>query len=97
MCGVRMKLGRRTSSKGCPFFGGSDRQYIETGTCDQPLFERLDERRLIDQPAAGGIDEQGAALHFSKGGEIDEVARGRGERAVQGNDVGFAEHLLMRQ
>ena len=92
-CGVRMKFGRRTSSSGWPFLRRLDGQHVEAGARDQPLVERLNQRRLIDQSAAGGVDEQGIALHFAKRRDVDQVARRRQQRAVQRDHVGLREHL----
>src|SRR5258706_2658228 len=60
-----------------------DGQHVEAGAGDQPLAERLNQRRLIDQSAAGGVDEQGLALHFSQRMDVDQIARRRQERTVQ--------------
>src|SRR5471030_812815 len=37
--------------------GRLDRQHVEACARDQPFIERLYQRRLIDQSAAGGVDE----------------------------------------
>ena len=60
----------------------------------QPLrFERLRQRHLVDQAAAGAVDEQRARLHLRELRRRDHVPRLLVERDVQGHGIAAAEDL----
>ena len=77
-----------------PVAGRLDRQDVESGARDEPLVERLNQRRFIDQPATRGIDEKRVALHLAERIDVDQVARRGHQRAVQRDHIGFGQHLL---
>ena len=66
MCGVRMKFETPHVEQRMAVARRLDRQHIETRTRDQSFVERLNQRGLIHQAAARGIDQQRVALHLAQ-------------------------------
>ena len=64
---------------------------VERRREEAAVAQRAGERRLVDEPAPGGVDEDRAGLDGGEGRVVDEVARAGGERRVQGDDVGASE------
>ena len=56
---------------------------VEPGRGDGARAQRLDQRRLVDQRAAGGVDQHRGRLHPGQGGGVDQVAALVVERRVQ--------------
>ena len=56
-----------------------------------PVLERLGERRLVDQTAARGVDEDRGRLHLLELFRPDHVLGLGRERHVQGDDVALAQ------
>jgi len=65
-----------------------DREHVERRARDLPGVERLLEVLLDDQPAARAVDDAHALLHPRQRLGVDQVARGLGQRRVQGDEVG---------
>ena len=62
-----------------------------------PLRERLDERLLVDQLAARGVDEPRAVAHASRTRLAFTIPRVSGaERQVQRQELGLGEHVVHR-
>ncbi len=66
-------------------------EYVEAGVADVTALERGDQRRLVDQRAAGGIDQDDAGLHLRDAFRRQEAARFVAERQMQRDDVGLLE------
>ena len=61
-----------------------------------PGAQRLDERRLVDERAARGVDEQRAGPQQREPAGVDEAARRVGHGQVQADDVAACERRLDR-
>ncbi len=48
-------------------------EHVERGAGQVPGLERLVERGLVDDAAAGAVDEVGALLHLGEGGGAEQV------------------------
>src|SRR3712207_7560996 len=48
---------------------------VEGGAGQVPARQRRVQRRLVDQPAAGAVDQEGAALHPCQPGGIEQIDR----------------------
>ncbi len=96
-CGVSRKLGsasrlgRNHRVAGRRRLGGDD---VEAGASDPAFLERADQRRLVDDAAARGVDQQRTRLHRAQFRFADQPLGRRRQRAVQCQGVGFAQHLL---
>ena len=58
--------------------------------------QRLEQGVLVEQLAAGGVDEADAVAHRREGRRVDRAARLGGQRQMQGDEVGGGEHLVAR-
>src|SRR5262249_10971482 len=67
---------------------------VDRGPGDPPLPECLLERILIDDPAAGRVDQVGVRLHQGELAGTDEVARLVPEWAVDRNEVRRPQELV---
>ena len=81
---------------GAPSSGSPRRQglgvgHVERGSSDPALGERPHEGGLVDEPAAGGVDEQGRGLHRPQDGLVDQLMGPFGEGRVQRDDVGTGD------
>ena len=76
-------------------FIGLRREDVECRAGELPRLERLDEGVLVDQGAAGGVDDPGAVLHLRDRLTVDHPPRLVGERRVEGEEVGGREHLVL--
>ena len=86
MCGVTTTFGR--SSSWCPAGSGSGSVTSRPAPGELPAVDRGQQRVVVDEHAAGAVDEVGARLHAVEGGGV-EHAVGRGQcRRVDGDDVG---------
>ena len=61
-----------------------------------PFVQRPEERVLVDEAAAGAVDEERAALHPGEFGPPDQGAGILPQGNVKGQDVGLAEDLRPR-
>ena len=57
--------------------------------------QNLDERRLVNDRATGGIDEPGRRLHGLQLGRADQALRPLAQDEVYGQDVSAAEEFLL--
>ena len=64
---------------------------IETGRADMARLEPIDKGFGVDESATTGVDNHHPLLHLGNGFGVDEVVVVLGERAVQGDDVRFAQ------
>ncbi|OQA07045.1 MAG: hypothetical protein BWY66_01558 [bacterium ADurb.Bin374] len=64
---------------------------VEAGCVDGSVVKGRGERRLVDDRAAGGVDEHGRLFHALEFGLADEVAGHVGQRQVQAQHVAFGE------
>ena len=71
-----------------------DREDVEAGVSELPRTQRLDHRRLVDQRAARGVDEQGAAPHRGDPRRRQEAARLVGEQQVERDRVALGKQAL---
>ena len=72
------------------------REDVERGAGDLAALERLDERVLVDQLAAGDVDDPDAVLHPRELLAPDEAARLRRERRVEGDEVRVGDEVVER-
>src|SRR6185436_6545943 len=72
------------------------REDVERGRGDLAGAQRVEERALVDQLAAGGVDQANAVTHLTERLLRDRGPRLVGERQVQGKEVGSAVNLLGR-
>ena len=71
--------------------GGED---VEGGAGDVACVERLAQRRLVDEAAAGAVDDAHALLGLGEVLGREDVPGLLGQRRVQGDDVGAAQELV---
>ena len=69
------------------------REDVERGARDLPVPDGLRERALVDELAAGGVDDPDAVAHLGERPGVDEVPGLVGERQVQGQELGRGEDL----
>ena len=67
---------------------------VETRAGDLSGAQRLDQRRLIDQTAAGGVDQAGGLFHAREFTRADAVLVFRCGRHVQGDKIGVVKDLV---
>ena len=71
-------------------------EHVEARARDRAPVERRDQRLLVDDGAARGVDQVGRRLHRRQLRLADEVARLRVEGRVHGDVVGAAQQLVQR-
>ena len=72
------------------------REHVERGAGDAARRQRLEQRRLVDQPAARAIDQAQALLgQFQRLG-VDDVPGLFRQRRMQGDEIGAAQQFLER-
>ena len=84
MCGLTTTLSIDSSGD---VTGRFELEHVERGAGDHAGLERRDQRRLVDDRAAGGVDEHGVGPHQPQRVGVDQVARARQQRAVQRDDA----------
>ena len=80
MCGVAMTCGSfasRHSARWLTF------EHVEAGAGDMPRLDRIGQRRLVDQLAAGRVHDPDTRLAPCQPGGIEQVAGFRRRRQVQ--------------
>ena len=70
------------------------REDVESGAGELARLDRLGERRLVDERAAGGVHETRPVPHVGDGVAIDQAARLVREGRVERDDVGRREEIL---
>ena len=63
-------------------------EHVKAGMADMAALQRGDQRRLVHQRAARGVDEDDARLHARDARRTEEAARFVGERQMQRHHVG---------
>ena len=76
-CGVRTVFGERRFAV----------ENIDAGACDLSFPEEVSEGGIVDDSAAGGIDEDRSRLHERELFTGEEAARLARKRQVDGDDV----------
>ena len=69
---------------------------VERGARQVARAQRLDERGLVDERAARGVDEQRTGTQQRQALAVDQAARRGRDRQVQADDVGHGERGLDR-
>ena len=69
--------------------------HVNRKPADVAVLEAGNDRMGVKNGPAAGVDEDDPFFHFGEGGGVDQVARGRQERHVEGEDVGFPQDLLL--
>lgn len=69
------------------FFG----YYVHSGGAETAAFQRGFYRRFVHETAPGGVDEDGARLHFREGAGVYQLRCRRGEGAVEGDKIRLGE------
>ena len=59
------------------------------------LAQRREQRRLVDDRAARGVDQVGGRLHQAELAGADEAARALRQHDVDGDEVGLAEQVVL--
>ena len=72
------------------------REDVDRGAGEPARLERLDQRLLVDELAAGGVDQARAVLHLRERLGADHAARLVVQRQVERDEVGAREHALER-
>ena len=67
-----------------------DAEHVEGGAADLAGFQACHEVRLVDDLAAGAVDDPHAGLHAGDGLGVDHAAGLIGDRHVDGDEVGLA-------
>ena len=71
------------------------REDVERRSGDVAGAEGVQQRVLVHQLAAGGVDDAHARLHAREGACIDRALRLRREREVEGEEVGLGQGVLL--
>ena len=72
------------------------REDVQRGARELARAQRRDERLLVDERAARGVDEQRAGPQQRQARRVDQAARRRRDRQVEADDVGHRERRLDR-
>jgi hypothetical protein len=74
--------------------GGLGLEHVEAGAGDMARLDRLGKGRLVDQAAAGAVDDAHAGLGLGQRLGIENAAGLVGHRHVQGDEVGACQQLV---
>ena len=91
-CGVSTTFGRSRSRD--PAGQGLDLEHVEPGARDPTLGQRLDERALVDEAAARGVDQEGGRLHQRQTLAVDELVGLGAVRRMDRDEIRLAEHIF---
>ena len=69
-------------------------EHIDGGAGDALCAQSLAPGGLVDDAAAGAVDDHDGWLHDVELGLADQVVGGRGERCMHGDEVGLAADLV---
>src|SRR5882672_2148848 len=69
-------------------------EHVEAGRCDALFLERRDQRRVVDDPAAGGVDQDRGRLHQRELLRADQVVARGGIRHVEAYEIRLPQELL---
>ena len=92
MCGVTTTSSR--SSRAWPGGSGSGSRDVQPGAEEPARLEGVEQGVVVDQPAAGRIDEHGPGLHRREGSRPEQASRGVGQGDVDRHDVRTGEERL---
>ena len=70
-------------------------EYIQTGTMNRPVFQRLHQSLFIDQRTTASVDQDGRRFHLLQLGFTDDMVGFRCIRGIQGDEIGLGEELLL--
>ena len=76
------------------FFGRLFDEHVEGCAGDMPAVERGAQRNFIHQSAAGAVDDAHALFGLGQVFRREDVAGLRGERSVQGDEIGARQELV---
>ena len=93
MCGVSTVLG--ASRNGWSRGQRLDVEHVEPGAGDRARAQRPEQRVLVDDRPARGVDEHGGRLHQRELAGADQPARALGEPQVDAHDVRALEQLFL--
>ena len=99
MCGVRMTLGE-PAQLGDEFVAASLRfhgKHVDRRPRDRAGLDAGTQRRIVDDEAAGQVEEQRARLHAVELPLAEHALVGRPSVHVQGDDVGLGEQVGQRR
>ncbi len=71
-------------------------EHVERSTRHRSLAQRFGERRLVDDPATGDVDDAQPRLGLEQQLPTDQPRRLGGLRQVDGEEVGFGDDLFER-
>jgi hypothetical protein len=94
MCGVGITCGSASSGLSCArrlLLEG-----VQRGPGQTAAHQRRQQRRLVHQLAARGVDEIRAGLHLLQEAGVDHVPRGRQHRHVQRHHVSLRQQVVQR-
>src|SRR5437879_3340846 len=69
-------------------------EHVQARREDAPFLERPDERRVVDDPAARGVDDHRGRLHLRERRGADEMVDLRRVGHVEADEIGFPEELV---
>ena len=90
-CGVSTTCSSRRSG---PSGRGSTSNTSSPAPPSRPASMRRHQRRLVDQAAAGGVDQDGAGLHQPEPAGVDQMAGLGRQWRVQRDEVGLAQQVV---
>ena len=64
------------------------RHHVERGAAEMAGIQRRDQRRLIDQRPARGVDEECAVFYLGEGFGVHQAARRRLQRRMHRDEIG---------
>jgi len=67
---------------------------VDGGSRELPRIERVDERGLVDEASPRAVDDPGGRLHRPDRLGVDQVARLRGQRGVEADEVAAGPEVV---
>jgi hypothetical protein len=68
--------------------------HVERCAGQMTRLESLQQRQLVNDTAAGEVDQEAATLHASQLVGADQTASATGQRHVEAEEVGTIQHLI---
>ena len=93
-CGASRRLTSSSSPRRWGLGNGSSAKTSTAAPAICPVAKGVVQRVLVDDPAAGGVDEVGARLHQGELAATDQPARPVGQGAVDGHEIGLGQELV---
>ena len=72
-----------------------DGEHVDAGAGDLLLLQSLQQRRLVDDRSARGVDDIGRRLHAGEVGGPNQAAGARAQHDMDGDDVGGGQQLFL--